>query len=193
MTTPMIIKETSNGYIVHAIQDEMLLHREIECVGVINEDSVNALILQLRYLERIDPDEEITLYINSPGGEVSSGLALYDVMKAVRCPIRTVCVGLAASMGAVLFAAGDQRELLAHSRVMIHDPLIAGGGIRGSATYLDAQVKDLMNTRQIIAGILSEHTHRTVEEVLERTAKDTYFYAEDAIAFGLADKIITRL
>lgn len=193
MTTPMIIKETCSGYIVHTIQDEMLMHREVECVGIINEDSVNSLILQLRYLERLDPDEEITIYINSPGGEVSSGLALYDVMKAIRCPKRTVCVGLAASMGAILFAAGDQREMLAHSRVMIHDPLIAGNGIKGSAIYLDAQVKDLMNTRAIIAGILAEHTHRTVEEVLEKTAKDTYFYAEEAVAFGLADKIVTRL
>lgn len=193
MTTPMIIKETCSGYIVHTIQDEMLMHREVECAGAINEDSVNSLILQLRYLERLDPDGEITIYINSPGGEVSSGLALYDVMKAIRCPIRTVCVGLAASMGAILFAAGDQREMLAHSRVMIHDPLIAGNGIKGSATYLDAQVKDLMNTRAIIAGILAEHTHRTVEEVLEKTAKDTYFYAEEAVAFGLADKIVTRL
>ena len=83
--------------------------------------------------------------------------------------------------------------MLAHSRVMIHDPLIAGNGIKGSAIYLDAQVKDLMNTRAIIAGILAEHTHRTVEEVLEKTAKDTYFYAEEAVAFGLADKIVTRL
>ncbi len=193
MTTPMIIKETCSGYIVHTIQDEMLMHREVECVGVINEDSVNSLILQLRYLERLDPDEEITIYINSPGGEVSSGLALYDVMKAIRCPIRTVCVGLAASMGAILFAAGDQREMLAHSRVMIHDPLIAGSGIKGSAAYLDAQVKDLMNTRAIIAEILAAHTHRTVEEVLEKTAKDTFFYSEEAVAFGLADKIVTRL
>lgn len=193
MTMPQIIKETCNGYIVHSIQDEMLVHREVECVGPINEDSVNSLILQLRYLERTEPGEEITIYINSPGGEVSSGLALYDVMKAVRCPIRTVCMGLAASMGAVLFASGDTREMLTHSRVMIHDPLIAGNGIRGSATYLDAQVKDLMNTRELIARILSEHTHRTVEEVLERTSRDTYFYAEEAIAFGLADKIITQL
>lgn len=193
MRTPMIMKETCNGYLFHTIQDEMLTHREIECVGVLNEESVNSLILQIRYLERMDPNAEITIYMNSPGGEVASGLALYDVMKAVRCPIRTVCVGLAGSMAAILFAAGDTREMSAHSRVMIHDPLIAGSGISGSATDLDAQVKDIMNTRTIIAEILSKHTHRTVEEVLEKTARDTYFYAEDAIAFGLADKIITEL
>ena len=113
-------------------------------------------------------------------------------MKAVRCPIRTVCMGLAASMGAVLLAAGNEREMLAHSRVMIHDPLIAGNGMKGSALYLDSKVKDLMNTRDIIAGILSEHTHRT-KEILEYTARDTYFYAEEAIEFGLADRIITQL
>lgn len=189
----MIMKETCNGYTLYSIQDEMLMHREVECVGTIHEESVNSLILQLRYLERENPEEEITIYINSPGGEVSSGLALYDVMKAVQCPIRTVCMGLAASMAALLFAAGDRREMLAHSRVMIHDPLVAGGGISGSATYLDAQVRDIMNTRTIIAKILSEHTHRSIEEVLKKTERDTYFYAEDAIAFGLADKIITKL
>ena len=193
MRTPNIIKETYNGYFAHTIQDEMLMHREVECVGPIDEDSVNSLILQLRYLERQDSDREITIYINSPGGEISSGLALYDIMRACRCPIRTVCMGMAASMGAVLFAAGDNREMLEHSRVMIHDPLIAGNGIKGSAVYLDSQVKDLMNTREIIAGILAEHTHRTKEEILEYTARDTYFYAEEAIEFGLADRIITQL
>ena len=193
MQIPNIIKETCNGYFVHTIRDEMLMHREVECVGPVNEESVNSLILQLRYLERQDPAGKITIYINSPGGEVSSGLALYDVMKAARCPIRTVCVGLAASMGAVLLAAGNEREMLAHSRVMIHDPLIAGNGMKGSALYLDSKVKDLMNTRDIIAGILSEHTHRTKEEILEYTARDTYFYAEEAIEFGLADRIITQL
>lgn len=193
MQIPNIIRETCNGVYIHTIQDEMLMHREVECVGAIDENSANALIRQLRYLEKQDPSGEITIYINSPGGEISSGLALYDVMQAVSCPIRTVCMGIAASMGAVLLAAGDKREMLVHSRVMIHDPLIAGSGIRGSAIDLASKVKDLMDTREIIAGILSKHTCKTKEKILEYTAKDTYFYAQEAIDFGLVDRVITQL
>lgn len=129
-TTPNIIRETSNGPFLCTLQDEMMHHREIECLGQIDADSVYGLTRQLRHLQRMDPEAEITMYISSPGGEVSSGLALYDVMKAVSCPIRTVCIGTAASMGAVLFVAGDRRDILPHGRVMIHDPLISGDGNR---------------------------------------------------------------
>lgn len=188
-----IIRETYQGIHAIRIQDDMLTHREIECIGEINDDSVNALIRQIRYLEREEPKSEIKIFINSPGGMVSSGLALYDVMEAVTCPITTVCMGLAASMAAILFVAGDRREMLAHSRIMIHDPLVGGGGIAGSATQLDARVKDIMNTRMITAGILAEHTGHSVEEILEKTASDSYFYATEAIAFGMADKIVTEL
>ena len=127
MTEPRIIKETSSGTSFSEIRDEMFSDREILCVGEINSVTVNSLINQIRYLAKSDPEKEITMYINSPGGEVSSGLALYDVMKAVKCPIRTVCVGTAASMAAVLFASGSERDMLPHARIMIHDPLIIGG------------------------------------------------------------------
>lgn len=188
-----IIRESYQGYCSIRIQDDMLCHREIECIGEINDDSVNELIRQLRYLEREDPQGEIKILINSPGGLVSSGLALYDVMQIITCPITTVCMGLAASMAAILFVAGDNRQMLEDSRIMIHDPLIGGGGIAGSAVQLDARVKDLMNTRMITAGILAEHTGHRVEEILEKTAADSYFYAKEAIAFGLADRIIKEL
>lgn len=188
-----IIKETYQGYCSIRIQDDMLSHREIECIGEINDDSVYTLIRQLRYLEREDPEGEIKIFINSPGGMVTCGLALYDVMKAITCPITTICMGLAASMASILFAAGDKRKMLEHSRIMIHDPLIGGDGITGSACRLDARVKDLMNTRMIMAEILAEHTHRSVEEILEKTATDSYFYANEAIAFGLADEVIIKL
>lgn len=188
-----IIRETCQGFSTIRIQDDMLRNRELECVGEINEESVNSLIRQLRYLEREDSGGEIKIFINSPGGLISDGLALYDVMKVITCPITTICMGLAASMAAILFAAGDKREMLEHSRIMIHDPLIGGKGITGSATKLDARIRDLMNTRMITAGILAEHTGRTVDEILEKTASDTYFYAEEAIAFGLADRIITKI
>ena len=186
-----IIKESSRGYDLIDIRDEMLSHREVELVGEVNADSVNALIRQLRWLQREDSEGEITLYINSPGGSVDSGMALYDVMQAVSCPIRTVCVGLAASMAALLFVSGDRRDMLPHSRVMIHDPLIVQTG--GSALKLKAVSDDLMETRQIIAKVIADHSGKTMEEVLAKTASDSYFRAEEAVEFGLADHIITSL
>lgn len=188
---PRIIKETSTGLYFHTIRDEMLSHREIELVGEVNSESVNSLISQIRYLAREEPGEEITLYINSSGGDVSSGLALYDVMKAVKCPIRTVCVGIAASMGAVLFAAGDHRDMLPHARVMIHDPLIFRTG--GSALSLKTISDDLLRTREIIGRVLAQHTGRTLAEIYEKTVTDSYFYAEEALEFGLADRIIREI
>lgn len=189
---PEIIRESANGIRLIPIQDEMLQRREIECVGDITQNSVYGLILQLRHLQHEDPGAEITIYINSPGGEVQSGLALYDVMQAVSCPIRTVCVGRAASMAALLFIAGDTREMLTHARVMIHDPLIAGG-IGGSALTVDAVAKDLMKTRQTSAEIIARHSGHSIDEVYEMTAKDTYFDADEAVAWGLADRIITTI
>ncbi len=186
-----IIRESTYGYNLIPIQDEMLSHREVELVGEVNSDTVNALIRQLRYLQREDPKAPITLYINSPGGSVDSGMALYDVMQAISCPIRTVCVGLAASMAALLFVSGAERDMLPHSRVMIHDPLIVQTG--GSALKLKAVSDDLMETRQIIARVIAEHSGKSMEDVLARTASDSYFRAEEAIEFGLADCIITSL
>lgn len=189
---PNIIRETSEGLNQIPIQDILFQRREVECIGEITEDSVAALILQLRYLHREAPEQEITMYINSPGGEVSSGLALYDVMKAIQCPIRTVCVGTAASMAAILFLSGDKRDMLAHSKVMIHDPLIPGG-IGGSALKVDAVARNLMQTRQTIADIISRHTGKSLEDVLAKTASDSYFDAEQAVEWGLADRIIHEL
>ena len=186
-----IIKESTHGYCLIPIQDEMLSRREVELVGEVNADSVNALIRQLRYLQREDPEGQITLYINSPGGGVDSGMALYDVMQAVSCPIRTVCVGLAASMAALLFVSGSRRDMLPHSRIMIPDPLILQTG--GSALKLKAVSDDLMETRQIIAKVIADHSGKSMEEILAKTASDSYFRAEEAVEFGLADRIITSL
>ena len=191
INTPHIVKETSNGMFVCRIEDDMLLHREIECTGEINADSVNSLIRQIRYLARQAPDDEISIYINSPGGEVSSGLALYDVMKSVNCPIRTVCVGTAASMGAVLFAAGDRRDMLPHAQVMVHDPLVMRTG--GSALQLKNMSESLMRTRENIARILAEHTGKSLDEIYEKTAEDSWFTAAEAVEFGLADRIIHEI
>ena len=186
-----IIKESTYGYHLIPIQDEMLSHREVELVGEVNADTVNALIRQLRYLQCEDSEAPITLSINSPGGSVDSGMALYDVMQAVSCPVRTVCVGLAASMAALLFVSGQRRDMLPHSRLMIHDPLILQTG--GSALKLKAVSDDLMETRQIIAKVIADHSGKPMEEVLAKTATDSYFRAEEAVSFGLADQIITSL
>lgn len=191
VSLPVITKENSSGFVRTTLQDEMFMTREVYCLGEINADNVNGLILQLQYLSR-QSDDQITMYINSPGGSVSDGLALYDVMKSIKNSIRTVCVGTAASMGALLFISGDKREILTHSRVMIHDPLVSGG-IGGSALEIERRSKQLMMTREITAGIIALQSGKTLEEIYEITKQDTYFSAKEAVDFGLADKIITQM
>ncbi len=189
--TPLIIRESSRGYDRISILDEMLSDRKINCVTEIGVDSVNSMIMQLLYLEKEDPDAEITIYINSPGGSVQDGLALYDVMQAISCPIKTVCMGMAASMAAVLFVAGDKRQMLAHSKLMIHDPRIMQTG--GNALDLQTISENLMKTREIMADILSKHTGKSVDEILEKTKSDSYFTGDEAVEFGLADEVISKI
>ena len=189
---PQIIRETAEGLNRLDIRDEMLDQRELELMTSVDVESCAVVIRGLLHLQRQNPTAPITLYINSPGGEVQSGLALYDVMQAVSCPIRTVCLGMAASMGALLFIAGDEREILPHSRVMIHDPLI-GVGAGGSALSVKARADDLMRIRDITAGVIARHSGMSIERVFELTASDTYFEAEEAVEAGLADRVITRL
>ena len=187
-----IVRETSSGFIRSSICDDMLDFREIELAGEIDDPLANEVIRQMRYLERVDSSAPITVFINSIGGVISSGLAIYDTMQALRCPVHTVCQGLAASMAAVLLAAGDHRMMLAHANVMIHDPLVTSPGISGSARHLESKVRNIMETRELMASILAKHTGRTLREVYEKTANDTYFDAREAIAFGLADGILER-
>ena len=189
---PQIIRETAEGLNRLDIRDEMLGMRQPELMTSVNAESCASVIRGLLYLQRQDPEAPITLFINSPGGEVQSGLALYDVMQAVSCPIRTVCLGMAASMGALLFIAGDNRDILPHSRVMIHDPLI-GTGAGGSALSVKARADDLMRIRDITAGVIARHSGMPIERVFELTASDTYFEAKEAVEAGLADRIVTRL
>ena len=184
VSQPQIIRETAEGLNRLDIRDEMLDQRELELMTSVDAESCAVVIRGLLHLQRQDPTTPITLYINSPGGEVQSGLALYDVMQAVSCPIRTVCLGMAASMGALLFIAGDEREILPHSRVMIHD---------GSALSVKARADDLMRIRDITAGVIARHSGMSIERVFELTASDTYFEAEEAVEAGLADRVITRL
>ena len=189
---PQIIRETAEGLNRLDIRDEMLDQRELELMTSVDAESCAVVIRGLLHLQRQDPTMPITLYINSPGGEVQSGLALYDVMQAVSCPIRTVCLGLAASMAALLFIAGDTRDMLPHSRVMVHDPLISGG-VGGSALSVKARADDLMRIRDITAQVIAQHSGMDLEQVFEITARDTYFEAEDAVAAHLADRVIDTL
>ena len=190
--SPQIMQETALGLERFDIRDEMLAFRELELCGPVDAESVADIIRGMRHLQKLDPAKPVTLFINSPGGEVQSGLALYDVMSAISCPVRTVCLGLAASMAALLFIAGDTRDMLPHSRVMIHDPLI-GGGVGGSALSVKARADDLMRIRDITAQVIADHTGMTLERVFELTARDTYFEAEEAVAAHLADNVINRL
>lgn len=189
---PQIIRESAEGPYRLDIRDEMLSRRELELTSGIDAESCAVVIRGLLYLQRCSADAPVTLYINSLGGEVQSGLALYDVMRAVGCPVRTVCLGMAASMAALLFIAGDERWMLPHSRLMIHDPLI-GGGLAGSALSVKARADDLMRTRDVTAGIIARHAGMSVERVFELTANDTYFEAAEAVEAGLADRVITSL
>lgn len=189
---PQIIRETAEGLNRLDVRDEMLSRRELELTSAVDAQSCATIIRGLLYLQRCDANAPVTLYINSPGGEVQSGLALYDVMQAVSCPVRTVCLGMAASMAALLFIAGDERQMLPHSRVMIHDPLI-GGGLGGSALSVKARADDLMRIRDITAGVIARHTGMTLEQVFALTASDTYFEAGEAVETGLADRIVTSL
>ena len=191
MTAPNIIRETCEGTACIPLRDALFQKREIYCTGEIDTESASALILQLRYLQFEDPNEEITLYINSPGGGVNCGLAVYDAMQGISCPVKTVCIGMAASMAAILFASGAKREMPPHSRLMIHDPLITGG-VGGSALRVESMAKDLMQTRETVGKILARHTRHSLEEVLAKTATDCYFSAPEAVAWGLADRIIDR-
>lgn len=190
--SPFVMEETFAGIQSVDARDHLLAKRKLELTGPIDEDSAAALIRSLLYLQESDPNEPATLYVNSPGGEVHSGLALYDVMQAVTFPVRTVCLGMAASMAAIIFVSGSERSMLPHSMVMIHDPLI-DGGLGGSALSVKAKADTLMRTRDITAGILAHHTGLSLEKVLELTAQDTYFDAEEAVRAGVSDRIARTL
>lgn len=189
MTTPNIIRETCEGTACIPIRDALFRRREIYCTGEIDAETANSIIIQLHFLALENPSGEITMYVTSPGGEADSGLAIYDTMQAVPCPVRTVCIGMAASMAAVLFTAGTKREILPHARIMIHDPLISGG-IGGSALKIDQTARNIMRLRKVQAEILAKHTGHTVQEVYAKTANDSYFDAGEAVSWGLADSII---
>lgn len=187
-----ILRETVRGVESVSIEDEMLRNREIFLVDKVDAESANELIKKLMYLEREDRSGEITLYVNSPGGEVISGLAVYDYIQLMEAPVNTVCIGTAASMGAILFLAGRERMMLKHTRLMIHDPSYSCGELKGRKSHeIQYELNKLNKVRTTLAGIISERTGKSVKEIYKVTARDTYYSAEEAVRFGLATKIAT--
>ncbi len=186
---PNILKETARGIAVIPLDDELFSSREIFLTDEINEQTSNNLLKQFMCLEKENSDE-ITLYINSPGGDVISGLAVYDYISAMKSPVRTVCIGTAASMGAMLFLAGDKREMLPHTRIIIHDPSFFHNDIGGQKPHEIKQQLDKLNeVRETLAKMIAEKTGKNLKEIYKVTANDTVFSAEEAVKFGFATGI----
>jgi ATP-dependent Clp protease protease subunit len=195
---PTVLERVSQGNLVGYDIFSRLLKDRIIFVGgyegTVTTDSANLIIAQLLYLEADDPEKEINLYINSPGGMVTAGLAVYDTMQYIRCPITTICMGMAMSFGAVLLCAGTKgkRFALPHSRIMIHQPLISGGGISGQATEIEIEAKEIMDTKRRLNEIIAKHTGQTVEKVTRDSERNFYLSAEEAKGYGIIDEVIVR-
>ena len=188
---PTVIEQTHRGEREWGIFSRLLKDRIIFLGSEINDLVANVVIAQLLFLESEDPEKEINLYINSPGGSITAGLAIYDTMQFVGCTISTICIGQAASMGAVLLAAGapGKRFALPHSRMMLHQPL---GGLGGQATDIDIAAKEIIVLKRQLLSILSEHTNRSVEQIKEDTDRDFFLRPAEAVDYGLIDSIVSR-
>lgn len=186
------LRETAVGIQPLALEDIFLEKRQIFLTEEINAETSAALMKQLMYLEQENPEKEITLYISSPGGEVTSGLAVYDYIRLMKAPVKTVCIGTAASMGSILFLAGQQREMLEHTKIMIHDPSYAYGNMSGQKPLdMQKKVDDLMKTRKILSDIIATRSKLTIEQVYEKTQVDCFLNAQEALECGIATNIIT--
>lgn len=191
---PNIIKESSRGFDRVTIEDELFLKRKIFLTEKVDSVTMDGLVKQIIFLNEKDPEKEITIYINSPGGEVHSGLAAYDLLHLIKAPVTTVCIGEAASMAAILFLAGQRRVMLPSSTIMIHDPSPGGGALTGmKPDEIEEKLNDLKKTRDLLCRIISEKTGNPVEKVMEKTCKDSFFTAEEALSFGLTTEIAERI
>ncbi len=183
--SPLTMRESARGITLTSIYDEMLARRELSVMGNIETPMAHDLCQQIRLLDATDPSRPITIFVASAGGSVRSGLAIYDAMRLASCPIRTVCLEFAASMGAVIFMGGDDRRMAPHAELMIHDPLIPQGA-GGSALALQETSRRLMQTRKTLTQILSDRSGLTPKRIQSLTAKDTYLSAERAVELGFA-------
>ena len=187
---PYVVESTLKGETRHDLFSRLLLDRIIFLGSGINDDVANLIVAQLLFLDSVD-DKEITMFINSPGGVITSGMAIYDTMQFIKSDVRTVCIGQAASMGAILLAAGTQgkRQILPHSRVLIHQPL---GGARGQASDIEISYKEIQRWKDALNQILADRTGKSVEQVTEDTDRDYIMTATEAIEYGIVDKIIGK-
>ena len=188
---PIVVENTGRGERSYDIYSRLLRERIVFLCDEVNDQIASLVTAQLLFLEAEDPDKEIFLYVNSPGGMVTAGLAIYDTMEYIRPPVSTLCLGQAASMGAILLAAGasGKRYALPHSRVMIHQPL---GGAQGQATDIDIQAKEILRIRAEINGILAKHTGQDVDRIQAVTERDRFMTGQEAVDFGLIDEVITE-
>lgn len=188
---PMVVEQTSRGERSFDIYSRLLQERIIFLTGPVYDQVSSLICAQLLYLESVNPDKEISFYINSPGGVVSAGLAMYDTMQYIRSPVSTVCIGQAASMGSLLLAAGEagRRFCLPNARVMVHQP---SGGAQGQASDIEIQAREILNIRSRLNEIYREHTGRSLEEIEEALERDRYLSAAEAKDFGLVDEVVRR-
>ena len=188
---PMVVEQTGRGERAYDIYSRLLKDRIVFLGSVITDDVANVMTAQLLFLESEDPERDIFFYINSPGGGVTAGLAIYDTMQYIRPEISTVCVGQAASMGAVLLAAGakGKRFALPHSRIMIHQPL---GGFQGQATDIDIQAREILRMREELNSILMKHTGQSLKKIEKDTDRDLFLNGKQAQEYGLVDEVITN-
>ncbi len=188
---PTVLEQTSRGERSYDIYSRLLKERIIFLSGEVTDDSASLIVAQLLFLESEDPSKDIQLYIDSPGGSVSAGLAIFDTMNYIKCDVATTCIGMAASMGAFLLAAGEKgkRYALPNAEVMIHQPL---GGARGQATEIQIAAEHILKTRDRLNRILAERTGKTVEEIAAATERDNFLSAQEALEFGLIDSIPTK-
>ncbi|MGM0553062.1 MAG: ATP-dependent Clp endopeptidase proteolytic subunit ClpP [Pseudomonadota bacterium] len=188
---PMVVEQTARGERAYDIYSRLLKDRVVFCVGPVEDYMANVIVAQLLFLESENPDKEISLYINSPGGAVTAGMAIYDTMQFIQPKVSTLCVGQAASMGAILLAGGapGKRYALPHSRVMIHQPL---GGFQGQATDIDIHAREILKIREELNRVLAHHTGQSVEQVEQDTDRDRFMTAADAKEYGLIDNVLSH-
>jgi ATP-dependent Clp protease protease subunit len=188
---PMVVEQTARGERAYDIYSRLLKERVVFIVGTIEDYTANLVVAQLLYLESENPDKDISVYINSPGGSVTAGMAIYDTMQFTKPDISTLCVGQAASMGALLLTGGakGKRYALPHSRIMIHQPL---GGFQGQATDIDIHAREILKIREQLNVVLSKHTNQSVEKIREDTERDNFMSGQEAEKYGLIDKVLSQ-
>ncbi len=188
---PMVVEQSPRGERAYDIYSRLLKERIIFLGSSINDEIASLVIAQLLFLEADDPDKDITLYVNSPGGVVTSGLAIHDTMQYIKCDVATLCLGQAASMGAMLLAAGaaGKRYALPHARIMIHQPL---GGFQGQASDIDIHAREILRMRQELDQLLANHTGKPLKKIRVDTERDNFMGAEEALTYGIIDKVLQR-